>query len=312
MTEQKLREALQEMIDLAEQVMNLDQDEKARIQRAQALALPTAAPLNDVTVLHGFGNCPHADDCDSFVAGVMFAEYKHDIRSEPIGKLPQFDGILDASLSNDEAEKAERVAGMVLDSLQKQAQPNPSFWQVRKNEGAFGWSEWSNIEDEWGEDESLAKDAGEYLEECKKRIEDGDKTIQIRPVFAGVPVSSKKLIGDAVSAAITTTLHLLAASTGDNKMMDGNHDAAVIWNGSVFGSSARVTVGDVRVIRDAILQSGADARDAQRYRRIRNGPYSDRHGDIYAMVFAGMGDFPIKGQDLDNAVDQAIARGNGE
>ena len=50
-----------------------------------------------------------------------------------------------------------------------------------------------------------------------------------------------------------------------------------------------------------------DATDAQRYRRIRNGPYSDRHGDVYAMTFQGNGDVPIKREELDRIVDAALA-----
>lgn len=49
------------------------------------------------------------------------------------------------------------------------------------------------------------------------------------------------------------------------------------------------------------------ALDAQRYRRIRNGPHSDRHGDLYAMTFQGDGDVPVNGQDLDQIVDASIA-----
>lgn len=48
--------------------------------------------------------------------------------------------------------------------------------------------------------------------------------------------------------------------------------------------------------------------DARRYRRIRNGPYSDTHGDVYAMIFAGEGDYPLDGISLDEAVDAAIKR----
>jgi len=50
----------------------------------------------------------------------------------------------------------------------------------------------------------------------------------------------------------------------------------------------------------------ADAEDAARYRRIRNGPHSDRHGDVYAMVFMPDGDEPIHGAKLDSIIDAAI------
>jgi hypothetical protein len=54
-------------------------------------------------------------------------------------------------------------------------------------------------------------------------------------------------------------------------------------------------------------KDSSDARDAERYRRIRLG-LSDVHGDVYAMVFAGDGDYPEDGDDLDRIVDAAIAR----
>lgn len=52
---------------------------------------------------------------------------------------------------------------------------------------------------------------------------------------------------------------------------------------------------------------GEDARDAARYRRIRNGPHSDRHGDVYAMTFQPDGDEPIHGEALDICVDAAMS-----
>lgn len=51
-----------------------------------------------------------------------------------------------------------------------------------------------------------------------------------------------------------------------------------------------------------------DEKDAERYRRIRNGPHSDTWGDLYAMIFDGDGDYPIDGEELDEAVDAAIAK----
>lgn len=47
-------------------------------------------------------------------------------------------------------------------------------------------------------------------------------------------------------------------------------------------------------------------RDAARYRRIRLGQ-SDLHGDVYAMIFAPDGDYPEDGDELDAAIDAAIA-----
>lgn len=47
-------------------------------------------------------------------------------------------------------------------------------------------------------------------------------------------------------------------------------------------------------------------KDAERYRFIRRG-LSDHHGDVYAMVFAGDGDYPENGEALDRIVDSAIA-----
>lgn len=54
-----------------------------------------------------------------------------------------------------------------------------------------------------------------------------------------------------------------------------------------------------------------DARDAARYRRIRNGPHSDRYGDVYAMTFQGDGDLPVKGDELDRVADAARAAQGG-
>ena len=58
-------------------------------------------------------------------------------------------------------------------------------------------------------------------------------------------------------------------------------------------------------------QSVEDARDAGRYRQIRNPPYSDNYGDLYAMSFQGDGDIPVKGLELDRVVDAAIAAKGG-
>jgi hypothetical protein len=48
--------------------------------------------------------------------------------------------------------------------------------------------------------------------------------------------------------------------------------------------------------------------DAERYRRIRNGPGSDMYGDVYAMSFQGDGDIPVDGEELDRFVDAAITK----
>lgn len=52
-------------------------------------------------------------------------------------------------------------------------------------------------------------------------------------------------------------------------------------------------------------------KDAARYLAIRNPPYSDNWGDLYAMTFQRTGDIPLKGVDLDAAADSAIARSIG-
>lgn len=66
------------------------------------------------------------------------------------------------------------------------------------------------------------------------------------------------------------------------------------------------------VMRDLIDLASAnspvvEALDARRYRAIRNPPYSDRYGDLYAMTFQGDGDIPLKGDALDAAADAALA-----
>ena len=47
--------------------------------------------------------------------------------------------------------------------------------------------------------------------------------------------------------------------------------------------------------------------DAERYRAIRNPPYSDNWGDLYAMTFQRTGDLVLKGDELDKRADQSIA-----
>jgi hypothetical protein len=51
-------------------------------------------------------------------------------------------------------------------------------------------------------------------------------------------------------------------------------------------------------------------KDSERYRRIRLG-LSNVHGDVYAMVFAGDGDYPEDGDALDRAVDASLAKKEG-
>jgi len=48
--------------------------------------------------------------------------------------------------------------------------------------------------------------------------------------------------------------------------------------------------------------------DAERYRCIRNPPYSDNWGDIYAMTFQRSGDMVLNGEQLDYAADAARAK----
>jgi hypothetical protein len=55
----------------------------------------------------------------------------------------------------------------------------------------------------------------------------------------------------------------------------------------------------------------ADALDAKRYRRIRNGPHSDNYGDLYGMTFQGDGDVPVTGAELDAACDAALRQAAG-
>ncbi|MGZ0105169.1 hypothetical protein [Achromobacter sp. KK8] len=77
------------------------------------------------------------------------------------------------------------------------------------------------------------------------------------------------------------------------------------------GATADADAFCMQLIRDYILRRPApaagDALDAERYRAIRNPPYSDRYGDLYAMTFQGDGDIPLKGDELDAAADAAIA-----
>ncbi|SPA24538.1 hypothetical protein CBM2637_A140074 [Cupriavidus taiwanensis] len=63
----------------------------------------------------------------------------------------------------------------------------------------------------------------------------------------------------------------------------------------------------IKTLAASPADQGEDARDAARYRRIRNGPYSDQHGDVYAMTFQGDGDIPIHREELDRIVDAAMS-----
>lgn len=47
-------------------------------------------------------------------------------------------------------------------------------------------------------------------------------------------------------------------------------------------------------------------KDARRYQVLRNPPYSDNWGDVYAMTFQRTGDMPLKEEELDAAVDRLI------
>lgn len=60
----------------------------------------------------------------------------------------------------------------------------------------------------------------------------------------------------------------------------------------------------------ALRAALADMQDAERYRVIREGK-SDWHGDCYAMTFSEDGDFPLRGDKLDAAVDAQAARQEG-
>jgi hypothetical protein len=108
--------------------------------------------------------------------------------------------------------------------------------------------------------------------------------------------------------------------TDNKRAADAERDEALKkWVQEVEGASIEVTSLMRFSYRDGWADRAAlsgcadggkdssDARDAERYRRIRLG-LSDVHGDVYAMVFAGDGDYPEDGDDLDRIVDAAIAK----
>ncbi len=69
---------------------------------------------------------------------------------------------------------------------------------------------------------------------------------------------------------------------------------------------------ELLIERDTLLaQNKALELDAKRYQCIRNPPYSDNYGDLYAMTFQGDGDVPIKGEVLDGFVDAKLAQAEG-
>jgi len=64
--------------------------------------------------------------------------------------------------------------------------------------------------------------------------------------------------------------------------------------------------------RDALAAKLATLEaDAGRYRCIRNPPYSDQWGDVYAMTFQRTGDMVLKGEELDRVADAAIDAAKG-
>lgn len=95
------------------------------------------------------------------------------------------------------------------------------------------------------------------------------------------------------------------------------HRLRSVANGNAQPALAGVAADDLlaALLASAAAQSrisstggaeSADKLDAERYRRIRNGPHSERHGDLYAMTFQGEGDHPVAGEELDRFVDAAI------
>lgn len=60
-------------------------------------------------------------------------------------------------------------------------------------------------------------------------------------------------------------------------------------------------------MRQLMHLNSSAAKDAARYRQVRLG-LSDVHGDVYAMVFAEDGDYPVQDEHLDRLADEGIAR----
>lgn len=87
-----------------------------------------------------------------------------------------------------------------------------------------------------------------------------------------------------------------------------NADRKASWLADFGAGAAAKAATYTRALGDLRPAPAAgDALDAARYRAIRNPPYSDRYGDLYAMTFQGDGDIPLKGDALDAAADAAIA-----
>jgi hypothetical protein len=91
-------------------------------------------------------------------------------------------------------------------------------------------------------------------------------------------------------------------------MTEANRLAAWLTEGAWH----QMTLGDViaagRELRRLQAENEALRADAERYRCIRNPPYSDNWGDIYAMTFQRSGDMVLNGEQLDYAADAARAK----
>ncbi len=131
--------------------------------------------------------------------------------------------------------------------------PSPTFWEVREFLG-HKWTEWKKVEASYDSETDTGEEASEALSRWQRGIADGTLSAELRPLYSGPVVQSQKMIDDAVMAAITVVLHSLAASATSPKMMDGANANALLWSGSVLGStSAKITMRDVRAVREAIL-----------------------------------------------------------
>lgn len=91
--------------------------------------------------------------------------------------------------------------------------------------------------------------------------------------------------------------------------MDGSMEPDDDGNGEwVRHYDAAALIRQLTAERDAAREALARAlEDAERYQRVRLG-LSEKHGDVYAMVFGEEGDYPLMGPPLDTAIDAARNR----
>jgi hypothetical protein len=153
--------------------------------------------------------------------------------------------------------------------------------------------------------------ASRRLDEIKEALTDADVDLNGKTILAGVQVLAARA---ALSSSAPSEAPWLPTPANINALPDPIRHfimeletradpAGTVRENAMLKDVNRELAASNRMLRD---RAEAAEKDAQRYRAIRNPPYSDQHGDLYAMCFEGDGDIVLKGDDLDAAADSAI------